>query len=179
MEPDEFRKLLKAAEKDNLAQILFMLMGIGGLRTIELTYLKVSSIDMSTERIWVPTAKRTDDHSRPIPVNDKLADLLKPYVKGRAPGEPLLIEKRRPVSRRHIRYLFHKYKKLANIRKTLGPHSLRHLAGIALSEAGAMPQEIAQYLGHKTVDMCMVYANLRGKRREELVKAAGKILLKG
>jgi integrase len=179
MEPEEFRKLLKTAKGDKLAETIFMLMGIGGLRTIEVERLTVSSVDLMAQRLWVSTAKRKDSHSRSIPLDGALVDLIKPHLKGRKPSDPLLTEKRGPLSKRRVRYIFHSYKTKAKIRKTLGPHSLRHLAGIALSEAGAMPQEVAQYLGHKTLEMCLVYANLRGKRSKEISRAARDLLIGG
>lgn len=178
MEPQEFQKLLKAAAKDTDAVRAFILMGFAGLRTIEAAWVKVKDLDRQKRGLWVTTAKRKDRKVRFVSLGDWLG-MFEQAAKGRRPDEQLLLRGAYPIERRQIRYLFHKYKEAAGIRRGLGPHSLRHLAGIVRSESGAQPQEVAGFLGHKTMDMVLIYANLRKERNEEMAQAASDILFGG
>jgi len=175
MEPEEFQKLLQVARKDLDVVRAIVLMGFGGLRTIEALHLKVGNLDPHKRGVWAWTAKRKDHPDRFIPLEQWYV-LFSKSARGRKAPEQLLLRGRHPMQRRQLRYLFVKYRDRAGIRHALGPHSLRHLAGTARSEAGASPQELAAFLGHKTLDMVLVYANLRHERNAQITKGAADIL---
>lgn len=181
MEVEEFQLLSKAAQKDPEAVSIFMVMGLGGLRTIEVEGLRVKALDRKKQGIWVVTAKQTNDPiTRFVPLDKGTLWTMAWWAKGRKPEAPLVSYKGEPVTRRRIRYLFHLYKAKAGIREALGPHSLRHLAGIVRSEQGASPQEVAAFLGHKTLNMVLIYANLReGRNREMAADAARRLTGEG
>jgi integrase/recombinase XerD len=173
IEVDEFKLLAKAAKDDSELSTIFRLMGIGGLRTIEVADLTVKSLDRQKRGLWVDTAKQTNDPiTRFVPLDDRSFEALSVWAKGKRPEAHLVNHAGTPVTRRRIRYLFHLYKRKAGIREELGPHSLRHLAGIVRTEQGASPQEVAAFLGHKTLNMVLVYANLREGRNRELTTDA-------
>lgn len=168
MEPEEYKSLIEAAGEDEEAKRLLTAMCPGGLRTIEVTWLRVKSLDTSKGGLWVKTAKRKDGWVRFIGLDDAVMEILSKATDGRASNAPLFLCRGRPVEKRQIRYLFHKYKERAEIRNTLGPHSLRHLTGIMLSESGYSPQEIANYLGHSNLAQVLVYSSLRSERNKEM-----------
>jgi integrase len=176
MEPEEFRRLLKAAEDDTDITRIFLSMCPGGLRTIEVTWAKVKALDKNKKGLWVKTAKRRDKWVRFVGLDSNVMEALQAAVNRRQDGEPLFRYNGKGVTKRQIRYLFHKYKALAGIRHALGPHSLRHLTGIILSESGSSPQEVANYLGHSNLKQVMVYANLRTQRSQQMASEAGKVL---
>jgi site-specific recombinase XerD len=172
MEPSEFQQLIGAAKKDSVAVQVLLAMGLGGLRTIEVTWLDVHSLDPNKKGLWVKTAKRGDNHIRFVPLNNTS---YKVFQTKRQDG-PLIIHQGERVTRRRIRYLFHKYKQDAGIRDCLGPHSLRHLAAIVRTEAGASPQEVAGFMGHKTLQQVLVYSSLRTERNTAMTEEAAKVL---
>ena len=177
MEPDEFHKLAAAAKDDLDALRMFVVMGLCGLRTVEVTWLQVKSLDRNQQGLWVKTAKRKKLSMDFVAVDEDSFRLLEDGVKGRKEATPLILYKGQPTSRRQIRYLFHKYKANAGIRKELGPHSLRHLQGIVLTEAGAVPQEVANRLRHTNLAQVMIYSNLRVKRNQEMAQDSARALL--
>ena len=179
MEVEEFQLLARATQKDPEALAIFMVMGLGGLRTIEVAKLPVKAFDRKKGGIWVDTAKRKDAVTRFVPLDAATLETLTLWAKGKRPEAPLVSHAGRPVTRRRIRYLFHLYKGKAGIREALGPHSLRHLAGIVRTEQGAGPQEVAAFLGHKTLNMVLTYANLREKRNREMTRDAADRLTGG
>jgi integrase len=176
MEPEEFRKLLKATEGDVEATDIFLSMCPGGLRTVEVTWVKVSSLDTGKNGLWVKTAKRKDKWVRFVGLDSDVMKRLSRAAKRKPEASALFRYQGNPVSKRQIRYLFHKYKALAGVRHALGPHSLRHLTGIILSESGSSPQEVANYLGHSNLKQVLVYANLRTGRSQQMARGAGKVL---
>lgn len=175
MEPREFQLLMEAAKDDADITRAVLLMGFGGLRTIEVTWLRVRDLDDRQKGVWVTTAKRKDRYRGFVALEDQY-ELFKEAAKGRDGNAVLIRFRGQPMTRRQIRYYFHKYKKKAGIRGCLGPHSLRHLAGIVRTEAGAQPQEIAQFLRHKNLGQVLVYSNLRTDRNAEMARQAGRIL---
>lgn len=179
MEVEEFQLLAKATRKDPEASAIFLIMGLGGLRTIEVAKLAVKAYDRGKGGIWVDTAKRKDHVPRFVPLDEGTLEQVARWAKGRRPESPLVTYRGLPITRRRVRYLFHLYKAKAGIREALGPHSLRHLAGIVRTEQGAGPQEVAAFLGHKTLNMVLVYANLREGRNRELAADAARKLIGG
>lgn len=179
MEVEEFQLFAKAAREDPEALAIFMIMGLGGLRTIEVAQLTVKTYDKGKGGLWVDTAKRKDHVPRFVPLDKGTIEQVALWAKGRRPESPLASYRGAPVTRRVVRYRFHLYKTKAGIREALGPHSLRHLAGIVRTEQGASPQEVAAFLGHKTMNMVLVYANLREGRNREMAKDAAHRLTGG
>jgi len=176
MEAEEFQKLMKACAEDGDLTRIFILMGFGGLRTIEVTRAVVRDLDRTKRGLWVLTAKQKKDPiTRFIPLGEWY-EMFEESTRDQKPDSPLILFHGKPVTRRQVRYYFHRYKKAAGIRKVLGPHSTRHLAGIVRTEAGGQPQEVAAFLGHKTLDMVLVYANLRKERNEQMASDASRIL---
>jgi len=179
MEPAEFRALVQASAGDHFALACFTLMGLGGLRTVELTYLRPENLDRRMGGVWVRTAKRKDKQLRFVPLDQGSFRILEEMAKHKGPDDLLIDRGGSPVTRRRIRHVFAKFRDRAGIRRTLGPHSLRHLAALIRSEEGASPQEVAQFLGHRTLSQVLVYANLRRERNEHLMKAIAGRLLEG
>jgi len=173
METDEFQKLAKVVSADLEAAAILMLMGYGGLRTVEVARLRIRDLDVQKRALWVTTAKhKKNPIVRLIPLDDDTFAALEKMVKGRKPDDGLVLYQGHPATRRRIRHLFHKVKRVAGVRDVLGPHSLRHLAGIIRTEAGASPQEVAAFLGHKKLDMVLVYSNLTENRNRSIADDA-------
>lgn len=171
MEPEEYRQLL-AATDDPEPFALFLMMGTTGMRTIEVTWVLVEDVDPRNCGFTKRIAKQKSERDHFMKISPELLEVLKLWAQGRKPKEQLVLYRGSPITRRQIRYLFHKYKKKAGIRSCLGPHSMRHHHGIVLTEAGYPAQEVAQRLGHKTLDMVLQYAHLRGARNAEMAAAA-------
>lgn len=178
MEPEEFRKLMDAAEGDTVAELCFIAMGLAGLRTIEVTWLTCGSLDRQQKGLWVKTAKRKDNYTGFVALDDESFERFSKAAGRRAEGAPLIVDGNAGVTRRRIRTLFACYREKAKIRHVLSCHSLRHLAGIIRTEAGAQPQEVAQFLRHKNLAQVLVYAQLRTSRNRDMATAAAGALLK-
>ncbi len=54
----------------------------------------------------------------------------------------------------------HKLKKLANINKTIGLHSLRHSIATHLLQSGMKLEEVSNFLGHSSLESTQVYTQV-------------------
>jgi len=54
------------------------------------------------------------------------------------------------------------------LRKPLHPHALRHSKAIALRKKGVPLEDIADLLGHKSIDTTRIYARVTGTHLKKL-----------
>ena len=180
---DEERKALLKACKESPNPQLFPIVIFAlctGARLNEILKLKLSDLDLKRQVAILRETKNKE--TRKVPIVSYLSDVLSDHFKWREqhvtdiPGGSAFIfprnDGRRPIDIR---------KAWENARARSGIidfrfHDLRHSAASYLAMNGATQLEIAEVLGHKTLQMVKRYSHLSEDHTRSVVeKMAGKI----
>ena len=178
----DVRRMIRAADgikpADYRAKAILLLCAIYGLRSREVTHLSLADFDWRNEIFTVRRAK--GGRTQQFPIQYEVGEALIQYLKlGRpqcqcrnlflplhAPYRPLGVIWK-VVSRR--------MKKLGITSKHYGAHSLRHACATELLRKGTSLQDIADFLGHRSVESVTVYAkhDARSLRKVANIRLAG------
>lgn len=163
----ELLKVIKAASKRDYA--IFLTAYFYGLRASEVGELHTEDVDFSRMRIRIQRVKGSI--SGEYALRPDVAKALKSYLRTRRDSSPYLFPSRRnhPISRRTLDWLMKRYAARAGIPKTKRHfHVLKHSIATHMLEAGFEIMEVKDWLGHKNIQNTLVYAELTGKRREDI-----------
>ncbi len=137
-----------------------------GLRVSELVNLKISDIYVDEGLILV-TGK--GDKQRYIPIGDNTLAMIHSYVKQVRVHQPvkpkhtdtLFLNRRGSgLSRAMIFTIIQDLKRLAGIKKKVGPHTFRHSFATHLLENGADLRSIQMMLGHESITTTEIYVHV-------------------
>ena len=166
---DEIRRLLDVV-KDNKALELAIVLALStGARQAEIWGLKWSQVNVKTGNLTFTVTKNGD--TRSVTVGRHVRILLKhfrrnldtPYV------FPSKIKSKRLTKSFDFKQPFQEALKKAEIVDFCW-HDLRHTAASYLAMNGATLREIADILGHKSLDMVMRYTHLTKEHTAEVIK---------
>jgi integrase len=137
-----------------------------GMRQGEIMGLKWEDVDLHQGRVTLHETKNGE--RRVVPLVGKALELLKEYAKVRRIGTPLLfpgkVKTQRPGEVATYRPIDLRAPWLAALKKAgiddFRFHDLRHSTASYLAMNGASLAEIAEVLGHKTLQMVKRYAHL-------------------
>lgn len=148
-----------------------------GLRVSELCDLSLRNVNVN-EGFIVVIGK--GDKQRMVPMSPISGELIKEYVatdRGAVPvrrgDEDIVFLNRRGarLTRVMIFYIIKKLALLADIRKTVSPHTLRHSFATHLLEGGANLRAIQQMLGHESIATTQMYLHIdRIQLRREILR---------
>lgn len=164
---DEIARLLKSsndAHWGRLRLLIFMAITTGARRT-ELLELRWSDIDFSMRRARVERTKNNEP--RVLPLTE---DLIQELLMFREVGNGYVFP--HPNGRGDYFRNFDKQWMLAMKRagiKDCRFHDLRHTAASLLAKSGASLLEIAEVLGHKSIQMTQRYAHLCVSHKANLI----------
>lgn len=154
-------------------QAMVLLMIDLGLRRCEVVDLQLTDFDRSGGTLTVPAAK--SEHTRLLPVPAHLAVALNDYLRHeRPPGsaEAFFVRNGRrrgqPVTRALLGSLTQRLCRRCKLpHKWTGTHRLRHTFATRLFSHGASLKELADLLGHRSLETSRGYAHvdLQGLRR--------------
>jgi site-specific recombinase XerD len=133
----------------------------GGLRSSEVTHLKVSDIDSQRMVIRIDQGKGRKD--RYVMLSPRLLEVLREYWKAKRPCTWLFPNARDPqcpLSRHAMRWIVGKAKKAAKISGRIYPHLLRHSFASHLLEQGANLRVIQKLLGHRSLRSTEIYTHV-------------------
>ena len=141
------------------------LMYATGLRISEVISLEFKNIDYD-ECIIRVMGKGSKE--RIVPVNDYAIKYLKEYIDNYRPelvkneinNYIFLNNHGRMLTRQGIFKMIKNYAALKNIKKTIGPHTLRHTFATHLLENGADLRVIQELLGHSDISTTQIYTHL-------------------
>jgi integrase len=159
LDEDERKRLLDACKKhsDQLYTIVVLALS-SGARQSEILNLRWKDIDLDRGIIVLHETK--NDERRAIPLQGHALDLINGMSKVRMIDSDLLFpsptKNTRPVNIQHIWEDARTEAKIDNFRF----HDLRHSAASYLAMSGASLAEIADVLGHKTLQMVKRYTHL-------------------
>ncbi|GAB4039456.1 tyrosine-type recombinase/integrase [Spirosoma gilvum] len=153
------RDTLLDAIEDTADRALIALLVIEGLRTVEVTRLRVGDIDFERQQLWVKgkgKATRKDVHLFPAcaqALQSYLLDHLYWPVAAQ-PGKALFAE----LKTYQIRYRTDKYlTQLGLKRSRISAHSLRHTTGQLLIQEGIEPVHVQRHLRHELFETTQFY----------------------
>lgn len=166
MTQDDFEKLMDVIEKagDIRTKALFQTMAFSGMRISEALQLRVDHVEQKLELIT--DIKGKGGKYRDIYMNDELLFTLEEYLNNRktpfastpTSTDLLFLGERGPITRQAAHHLIKKYAKLAGIASTKAHvHNLRHLFGLNLAAEGMPIEEIAQLMGHTSIETTKIY----------------------
>ena len=146
-----------------------------GLRVSELVNLEINKIFLEEEYIVI---KGKGNKERIVPISPTAIHEIKLYLDDRRhldikPGEEniLFLNRRgRRLTRVMIFYIIKQLAELADIRKEISPHTLRHSFATHLLEGGANLRAIQQMLGHESISTTEIYIHIdRTRLRDEIL----------
>ncbi len=148
-----------------------------GMRVSEMIDLNMSDVDMDIGYINCNKGKKM----RVIPVYSIAKKAVKDYIDN---ARPQLIRDKEDAGNLFVNYtgskmtrqgfwkIIKQYALLANIKKDITPHTLRHSFATHLLENGADLKSIQEMLGHTDISSTQVYANVLKKHLKDVYKNA-------
>lgn len=157
-------------ERDRLLLALF---AYGGLRRSELLGLDSDDVDLERRLIRVRRAK--GGRQRVVPIHPGLVPVFAAYSAARpATADPALFlgvhgKRLTPAT---MALTFRRYATAAGVnkRKTITPHTLRHVFATELLGAGANLRQIQELLGHKHLDSTQRYTRVSAHQLRGAIK---------
>ncbi|MCS6935029.1 MAG: site-specific tyrosine recombinase XerD [Chitinophagales bacterium] len=156
---------LSAPEGTRNRAILETLYGCG-LRVSELTALRISHLHLDSGFVRVIGKGNKE---RLVPIGEEAAKHIKNYLQYVRPAVPVkrgeedivfLNRLGRRLSRVMVFYIIKSCAKVAGIRKTISPHTLRHSFATHLVEGGADLRAVQEMLGHASITTTEIYTHL-------------------
>jgi integrase/recombinase XerD len=154
-----------------------------GMRVSELVTLDTSGLNLSAGYI---TVEGKGSKERIIPVGEKGIERIEAYLEngrpfylrkwkktgpGKAPSRLFLSRLGKPMSRQSFWQSVKRYASMADLRKEVSPHMLRHSFATHLLEGGADLRSVQAMLGHTSLTTTEIYTHVN---RERLVKVHSK-----
>jgi len=157
----------KATHKRQVARdtLLVHLAANTGLRRTELANLRMGDIHLEQGILIVRAGKGEKDGV--VPLNDKIGTLLSAYIKNMDPEQSLFGLKPSSISGK-----FEWFSRKAGVK--IHCHSLRHLFGTRLIEAGANPEAVRRLMRHESLSVTQKYLSLSDKGLREAVELLNK-----
>jgi site-specific recombinase XerD len=169
------------AVRDN---VILELLFSTGIRIGELVALNVADVDLSNHHIQI-TGRATRGRSVNL-TSESVAGLLLQYIEIRSERQldtPALFVGRSGtrLTIYSIENIFKKHVRLAEIKRHVTPHSLRHTMAAMLVSNGTDIREVQEILGHASILSTQVYARLpiqKNRARAVEVSSATKLSIK-
>ncbi len=165
---EDAAKLLAAAKAHRLPRyrLVVELLSRTGMRATELCELAADAVSVRDGSHWlrIPVGKLRND--RIIPLHPELVPLLEEWtatnrVHIRAQGR-LLADEHKPLDRRTVHRIVATTARRAGIGHA-HPHQLRHTLATQAINRGMRLETIAEFLGHRSMDMTLVYARIANR----------------
>jgi integrase/recombinase XerD len=140
-----------------------------GLRVTELVQLRRQNLHLDSGYI---TVLGKGNKERVVPIGDRAAALIRIWLKGhRGALDPAGVSpwvfvspKGGALSRGAFWYRIKHYAKLADIRKPVSPHKLRHSFATHLLAHGADLRSVQMMLGHADISTTQIYTHVANER---------------
>jgi site-specific recombinase XerD len=178
---EEVISLLQATRNLKHRVVLAILYS-SGLRISEIIDLKLSDFDFKRKQLHIQNGKGRKD--RYATIAESAFPLIKNYYKTYKP-KTYFIEnpKGGKYSPQSIRAFLKKSLNLAEITKTVTPHTLRHSYATHMLEQGIGIRHIQELLGHSRPETTMIYTHVTRKDLEQIKSpldtAINKLYLQG
>jgi integrase len=159
-----FAQFMRAARSEQrmITRLAVELLARTGMRVGELCGLEIDAVVRIGDTHWlrIPVGKLHND--RYIPLHPQRVEMLAEWKQtpgAHASGRLLSIENGSPVDRHIVRRMLDRITKKAGL-PHVHPHQLRHTVATQAINRGMSLEAIAALLGHRSMDMTMVYARI-------------------
>ena len=158
-----FAQFMRAARSETrmLTRLAVEMLARTGMRVGELCDLEADAVVRIGEAPWlrIPVGKLHND--RYIPLHPQLVDMLAEWdqTPGAHASGLLLSNNGRPLNRHAVTRMLNRITKKAGL-PHVHPHQLRHTVATQAINRGMSLEAIAALLGHRSMDMTMVYARI-------------------
>jgi site-specific recombinase XerD len=168
LSPEEVARLLDAAPGPKYKAALSVAYG-AGLRAAEVVSLKVSDIDSKRMVIRVEQGKGRKD--RYVMLSPHLLELLRAWYKAGRPQGWLFPGRDRvqPITTRQLNRACHAAVQMAELKKRVSLHTLRHSFATHLLEQNIDIRVIQVLLGHSKLDSTALYTRVATKTIREVM----------
>ncbi|MEC7242696.1 MAG: site-specific tyrosine recombinase XerD [Myxococcota bacterium] len=147
-----------------------------GVRVSELVALKRQNLHLDSGYI---TVRGKGNKERLVPIGDRAGALISAWILGhRSELDPggtspwvFVSPKGGPLSRGAFWYRIKHYARLADIRKPVSPHKLRHSFATHLLSHGADLRAVQMMLGHADISTTQIYTHVARERLKALHQA--------
>jgi len=139
-----------------------------GLRAHEIGLMEKDDVNFAENRITINRGKGS--LSGVYPLHPDVAKKLRSYLHHRTDALPYLFisNRRTPIDRRTLWHWMKKYGELAGVpEKKCFFHILKHSLAVHLTDAGADPLFLKDWLGHANIQNTMKYARMSTVTRDE------------
>ena len=144
-----------------------------GLRVSELVNILLTELRIS-EGIVRVTGK--GDKTRLVPMGEEAIDWIKKYInesrnnilKEKTSKYLFITIRGGPMTRQAFWYLIRRYSLIANIRKPMSPHIMRHAFATHLLNHGADLRVVQMLLGHSDISTTQIYTHVARERLKNL-----------
>ena len=169
LHPSEVERLLQQPDLSQPAGVrdraMLEMMYASGLRVSELLALKTSNLLLEVNFIRVLGKGMRE---RIVPVGREAVKWLKRYLQevrpglsGAASGDVIFLNMRgKQLSRMGFWKILKKYVEMADLKKTVSPHTLRHSFATHLLEGGADLRAVQEMLGHADISTTQIYTHV-------------------
>ena len=177
LSPQEVARLLDAAPGLKYKAALSVAYG-AGLRAAEVISLKVADIDSKRMVIRVEQGKGRKD--RYVMLSPHLLELLRTWWKAARPQGWLFPGQSQvnPLTTRQLNRACHAAAQMADIKKRVSPHTLRHSFATHLLEQNIDIRVIQVLLGHAKLDTTALYTRVATKTISEVMSPLEHIAVK-
>ena len=168
LSPEEVARLLDAAPSLKYKAALSVAYG-AGLRAAEVVSLKIGDIDSKLMIIRVEQGKGRKD--RNVMLSPHLLKLLRVWWRAARPQGWLFPGQNRvnPLTTRQFNRACHAAAQMADIKKRVSPHTLRHSFATHLLEQDTDIRVIQVLLGHAKTDTTALYTHVATKTIREVM----------
>ncbi|MDD4690445.1 MAG: site-specific integrase [Eubacteriales bacterium] len=175
---DDVLMLLQAPDRNTAVGkrdvTMLILMAHLGLRACEIVNLHISEIDFRNGTILIKKTKTSVEREMPLTV--EIAEVLIDYIKNGRQNQlydRLFLRTYAPYtpiqSSSSVGTMIRKYIKEIGLKTpTLGTHQLRHSLATHLINNGSTLKDVADMLGHKSIESTGIYAKVHVERLKEV-----------
>ncbi|MCP4417106.1 MAG: tyrosine-type recombinase/integrase [Chloroflexi bacterium] len=167
LSPDEMRRLELVVQETTAAETMtaklerawFLTLSHTGVRCAELLNLRLSDLDFSSQRLFVPGGKNGDE--RIIYLTPTLIAAIASYLTWRPATNDdhlWITATGNRLARHQVKYRLQRWGGKCDVHVT--PHRLRHTFATRLVNQGLPLTTVAKLLGHRSLNMTQHYARL-------------------
>jgi integrase/recombinase XerC/integrase/recombinase XerD len=156
--------------------VIIELLFLTGVRIGELVALDISDVDLPNRRVRI-TGRGTRERLV-ILTSDLVADALREYIvlrneRGLETTALFVGRSGTRLTIYSIENIFKKHVRLAEIKRHITPHALRHTMAAMMVNSGANLREVQEMLGHASILSTQVYAKLPISRTRRSASVLG------
>ena len=177
LDEEEIKRLLHQCKRvsDDLYLVVVLSLSTGARKT-EIWEIKWSEIDLEKGRAIFRNTK--NDETRSVPIQSHALDLLRSRSKQKRTKSDLVFPSKMNSKKAHdFTRAWRKVIRESEI-DDFRWHDLRHCTASYLAMNGASVRDIADILGHKTLQMAMKYSHLTKNHSEKILKSMNDKLFK-